>query len=76
MQVATASEDKNARIWDTGSNQRIIKLTASLNRTARLWLTDLHDTINTVCNWLTRDLTAEERVQFDISDQEPTCPKS
>jgi hypothetical protein len=36
------------------------------------WLTDYPDTINAVCALLTRDLTPEERVQFDISDEERT----
>ena len=49
-------------------------LTASHDNTARLWLADLHDTIQAVCGLLTRDLTPEEQIQFDISDQDPTCP--
>jgi WD40 repeat protein len=49
-------------------------LTASNDNTARLWLTDIKDTINEICALLTRDLTPEERVQFGISDQGPTCP--
>ncbi|MDQ2692081.1 MAG: hypothetical protein M3Y68_08635, partial [Chloroflexota bacterium] len=49
-------------------------LTASEDSTARLWLTDLQDTIRAVCATLTRDLTLEERVQFGILDQGPTCP--
>jgi WD40 repeat protein len=49
-------------------------LTASEDSTARLWLTDLRNTIDAVCATLTRDLTPEERVQFGISDQGPTCP--
>ncbi len=49
-------------------------LTASEDNTARLWQVDLHDTIRDVCALLTRDLTDEERLQFDISDQKPTCP--
>ena len=49
-------------------------LTASNDGTARLWLTDLHKTIRAVCALLTRDLTSDERVQFGISDQGPTCP--
>jgi len=48
-------------------------LTASNDGTARLWLTDYHDAIRAVCAVLTRDLTPDERVQFDISEQEPTC---
>jgi WD40 repeat protein/transcriptional regulator with XRE-family HTH domain len=50
-------------------------LTASEDGTARLWLTSLDDTIRGVCAILTRDLTSDERTQFGISDQDPTCPK-
>ena len=49
-------------------------LTASEDSSARLWLTSLQDTIDSVCATLTRDLTPEERTQFGISDQDPTCP--
>jgi WD40 repeat protein/class 3 adenylate cyclase len=49
-------------------------LTASQDGTARLWLTDLDDTIRAVCSLLTRDMTLDERTQFGISDQKPTCP--
>ena len=49
-------------------------LTASNDGTARLWLTDLSETIRAVCALFTRDLTAEERVQFEIADEGPTCP--
>jgi WD40 repeat protein/transcriptional regulator with XRE-family HTH domain len=49
-------------------------LTASFDGTARLWLADLNETIRAVCGLLTRDLTPEERVQFGIADQGPTCP--
>ena len=49
-------------------------LTASNDSTARLWLTNLNDTIHAVCALLNRDLTPEERLQFVISDQSPTCP--
>jgi len=49
-------------------------LTASNDNTARLWITDIQDTINAICTLLTRDLTLEERTQFDISDPGPTCP--
>jgi hypothetical protein len=37
--------------------------------TAR-WLTDLNEIMRAVCVVLTR----EERVQFGITDQKPTCP--
>ena len=43
-------------------------LTASDDHTARLWQTDYHDTIRSVCRLLPRDLTAEERVKYGIPD--------
>jgi len=49
-------------------------LTASNDGIARLWLTDIHDTIHAVCALLTRDLTSDERIQFGISGEGPTCP--
>lgn len=49
-------------------------LTASLDKTARLWQTDYHDTIRSLCGLLTRDLTPQEREQYGITNQEPTCP--
>lgn len=49
-------------------------LTASDDNTARLWQIDLPNTLLEVCALLTRALTDEERLQFGISDQEPTCP--
>jgi WD40 repeat protein len=48
-------------------------LTGSQDGTPRLWLLDLQDTIRGVCATLTRDLTPEERAQFGISEQGPTC---
>ena len=50
-------------------------LTASLDNTARLWNTDYHDAIRSLCGQLTRDLTPQERTQYGIADQEPTCPE-
>ena len=49
-------------------------LTASFDGTARLWFTRIDDTVRAVCDLLTRDLTSEERAQFGIADQAPTCP--
>jgi WD40 repeat protein len=48
-------------------------LTASNDATARLWLTDIYDTIRAIRSALTCDLTPEERVQFGISEQGSTC---
>jgi WD40 repeat protein len=49
-------------------------LTASDDRTARLWITDYRDTIGYICRLVTRDFTDQEREQYDIRDEEPTCP--
>jgi WD40 repeat protein/transcriptional regulator with XRE-family HTH domain len=49
-------------------------LTASDDHTARLWHTDYHDTIAYVCSLLSRDLTPDERAEYGILDQQPTCP--
>jgi WD40 repeat protein len=50
-------------------------LTASLDGTARLWQTDYHDTIRYLCGQLTRDLTDQERTQYDIPGSDATCPQ-
>jgi hypothetical protein len=49
-------------------------LTASADKTARLWHTDYHSTIRYLCGLLIRDLTADERTQYGITDPGPTCP--
>jgi WD40 repeat protein/transcriptional regulator with XRE-family HTH domain len=49
-------------------------LTASNDTTARLWFTDYHDIIHYVCSLLSRDFTDEERLEYGISDHNPTCP--
>ena len=49
-------------------------LTGSDDNTARLWHVDYHDTIHDLCRRLIRDLTDDERNQYNISDTAPTCP--
>ncbi len=49
-------------------------LTAGKDGTARFWYTDRHDTLRYLCGLLTRDLTAEERTQYGITNQGPTGP--
>ncbi len=48
-------------------------LTGSIDGTARLWDVDYHDTIRFACSLLWRDLTPQERAQYNISDSLPTC---
>ena len=50
-------------------------LTTSGDGSARLWDTDYHDTIAYLCGRLLRDLTSNERAQYNITDTAPTCPK-
>jgi hypothetical protein len=49
-------------------------LTATGEAIASLWPTDYHDTIRYLCGALTRNLTAEERANYGIADDRPTCP--
>jgi len=42
---------------------------------ARFFDVDYHTTIKYLCSILLRDLTAAERIQYDIKDNTPTCPK-
>jgi WD40 repeat protein len=50
--------------------------TASDDGTARLWDVDYHTTMQYLCSRLLRDFTDEERAQYNIPDQAPTCPKT
>jgi WD40 repeat protein/transcriptional regulator with XRE-family HTH domain len=49
-------------------------LAANNDSTVRLWPTDYHDSIRVICAELTRDLTPDERSQYGITDQGPSCP--
>jgi len=48
-------------------------LTGSTDGAARLWDVDYHDTIRYLCARLVRDFTADERAQYGISKDGPTC---
>jgi WD40 repeat protein/transcriptional regulator with XRE-family HTH domain len=49
-------------------------LTASTDGTVRLWDVALADTVAALCDRLQRDFTPEERAQYAIPDDGPTCP--
>jgi WD40 repeat protein/class 3 adenylate cyclase len=49
-------------------------LTGSDDGTARLWDVDYHDTVRYLCSVLLRDFTDDERAQYGIADDAPTCP--
>jgi WD40 repeat protein/DNA-binding SARP family transcriptional activator len=49
--------------------------TSSSDGTLKLWLTDLEALKAAVCNALPRDLTADERAVYGITDPGPTCPQ-
>jgi WD40 repeat protein len=42
---------------------------------ARIWSTDYRDSIADACRGLSRDFTAEERAQYGLRDEVPTCPQ-
>lgn len=49
-------------------------VTASDDGTAMLWHVDYHTTMEYLCSRLLRDFTEEERAQYGITDDVPTCP--
>jgi WD40 repeat protein len=49
-------------------------LTSGADGTARMWPVDLDEAISVICANLTRDFTPEEREQYGIPDDSPTCP--
>ncbi len=50
-------------------------ITTSLDKTIRTWITDYNDLLVYACTLVGVDLTPEERTQYGVSDQEPTCPQ-
>lgn len=50
-------------------------LTGSDDGTAMLWDVDYHTTMQYLCSVLLRDFTDDERTQYNIKDNTPTCPK-
>ena len=49
-------------------------LTGSDDGTAMLWDVDYHTTMDYLCSVLLRDFTEDERAQYGIIDNSPTCP--
>ena len=49
-------------------------LTGSGDGTAMLWDVDYHTTMDYLCSRLLRGFTDEERAQFGITTNTPTCP--
>ena len=49
-------------------------LSGSDDGTARLWDVDYRTTMNYLCSRLLRDFSADERAEYDITDDKPTCP--
>jgi WD40 repeat protein len=50
-------------------------LTGSNDGTARTWLTSYQALVESVCSSVLRDFTPDERRQYEIADEKPTCPK-
>jgi WD40 repeat protein len=49
--------------------------TGSYDGTLRLWDADYRDFVAYACTRVFRDLTEEERQQYNIADKTPTCPQ-
>jgi WD40 repeat protein len=49
--------------------------TASQDGTLKLWHTELQALKDALCSVLQRDLSAEERARYGITDAAPTCPR-
>lgn len=49
-------------------------LVAATDGVARRYDVDYQNTIRYLCSRLLRDFSDEERAQYDINDQQPTCP--
>jgi WD40 repeat protein len=49
-------------------------LTGSADWTVKLWDVDYQADIRWLCGHLKRDLNSNERGQYDITDDTPTCP--
>jgi WD40 repeat protein/class 3 adenylate cyclase len=50
-------------------------VTGSDDGTAMLWDVDYRTTVQYLCSVLLRDFTEEERAQYNITDNSPTCPR-
>jgi WD40 repeat protein len=50
-------------------------VTTSLDKTIRIWIADTNDLLAYACGRVGQDLTPEQRIQYGITDQEPTCPQ-
>ena len=48
--------------------------TASSDGTVRFWDVDYQDTVRYLCSHMLRDFSKDERVQYNITNNTPTCP--
>jgi len=60
--------------WGAFSPDGSVFATASEDGSAQIWDVDYHDTVRYLCSHLLRDFTDEERQQYDITGNTPTCP--
>jgi hypothetical protein len=49
---------------------------ASDDGSVQFWDVDYRETVRYLCSLLLRDFTDEERLQYNIIDNTPTCPKT
>jgi WD40 repeat protein/DNA-binding XRE family transcriptional regulator len=68
--------DPAGAVWGAGFSRdsKFVFTVSDVDNNVRLWNTDYRDTIRYLCRTLIRDLTDDERAQYEINDKEPTCP--
>jgi len=67
--------DLRSSLGGVGDPRRAGRIvTSSDDGTAMLWDVDYHTTVDYLCSILLRDFTDDERAQYGIKDNTPTCP--
>jgi WD40 repeat protein len=78
--ATTGAEVRRFSARDLGADQAIFSrdgryvLTAGGDQPVTLWNADYQAAIQDLCTRLKRDFTADERTQYNIADNKPTCP--
>jgi WD40 repeat protein/serine/threonine protein kinase len=72
-QLRTFSVANNLWSVELSPDGKLILIGGS-TQTAELWDTDYQTLVDSVCARVLRDFTDEEREEYNINDQQPTCP--
>jgi hypothetical protein len=68
-------QDNGGDAWPAFSPDGLSLLVGSMETgQVSLWRVNLDDVIRTICSRTWLDLTPDERLQYDIQDEAPSCP--